>query len=142
MGFKKARAKAEVMEQGWFERLTEFTDPLPEGGPPAAAAVAPSSGPADEPVLVTFSRLAAVRRDLRLLEEALHKVARPAQQQILFEVRMQANQGDPSPAVTVARAYAPRPEAVRQTCKRLTDKVRRLAATDHYFALLADRSVF
>lgn len=51
---------------------------------------------------------------------------------------MQAHQGDPSPAVTVARAYALRPEAVRQTCKRLTDKVRHLAATDPYFAPLAD----
>jgi hypothetical protein len=120
----------------------QFTDPLPEGGPPAAAAVAPPAGPPDEPVPVTFGRLAAVRRDLRLLEEALHKVARPAQQQILFEVRVQATQGDPSPAVTVARAYALRPEAVRQTCKRLTDKVRRLAATDPYFAPLADRSLF
>jgi hypothetical protein len=115
-----------------------FTDPLPEGGPPAAASVAPPAGPADEPVLETLGRLAAVRRDLRLLEEALHKVSRPAQQQILFEFRMQANQGDPSPAVTVARAYALRPEAVRQTCKRLTDKVRRLATTDPYFAPLAD----
>jgi hypothetical protein len=100
--------------------------------------VAPPAGRADEPVLVTFGRLASVRSELRLLDEALRRVSRPSQQQILFEVRMQAGQGDPSPAVTVARAYALRPEAVRQTCKRLVDRVRRLAADDPYFAPLAD----
>jgi hypothetical protein len=62
----------------------------------------------------------------------------PAQQEILFEVKMQAGQGDPSPAVTVARAKALKPEAVRQTCKRLLDRVNDLAATDPYFAPLAD----
>jgi hypothetical protein len=59
---------------------------------------------------------------LRLLQEALKRVSRPAQQEILFEVKMQAGQGDPSPAVTVARAKALKPEAVRQTCKRLIDR--------------------
>jgi hypothetical protein len=62
----------------------------------------------------------------------------PAQQEILFEVKMQAGQGDPSPAVTVARAKALKPEAVRQTCKRLLDRVNDLAGTDPYFAPLAD----
>ena len=89
-------------------------------------------------MLVTFGRLAAVRSDLRLLEEALSRVSRPSQQEVLFEVRMQAGQGDPSPAVTVARAKALRPEAVRQTCKRLIDRVSHLAASDPYFAPLPD----
>lgn len=65
-------------------------------------------------------------------------MSRPAQEEILFEVRMQAGQGDPSPAVTVARAKALRPESVRQTCKRLPDRVSRLAVDDPYFAPLAD----
>jgi hypothetical protein len=116
----------------------QFTDPLPEGGPADIEAVAPPAGRADEPVLVTLGRLASVRSELGLLEEALRRVSRPSQQEILFEVRMQAGQGDPSPAVTVARAYALRPEAVRQTCKRLVDRVSRLAATDPYFAALGD----
>jgi hypothetical protein len=38
----------------------------------------------------------------------------------------------------VARAKALKPEAVRQTCKRLLDRVNDLAATDPYFAPLAD----
>ena len=60
----------------------------------------------DESILFALERLADVRSDLRLLHEALDRVSRPAQQEILFEVRMQAGQGDPSPATTVARAYA------------------------------------
>jgi len=38
----------------------------------------------------------------------------------------------------LARAKALKPEAVRQTCKRLVDRVSNLAATDPYFAPLAD----
>jgi hypothetical protein len=119
----------------------QFADPLPDGGPADTAEVAAGSAPAghdDESVLVTLGRLAAVRSDLRLLEEALGRVSRPGQQEILFEVRMQANQGDPSPAVTIARARALRPDSVRQTCKRVIDKVSRLAATDAHFAPLAE----
>ena len=120
----------------------QFTDPLPEGGPADAdtPVVAPPANDDDENVVVTFERLAALRNDLRLrlLHDALNRVSRPAQQEILFEVKMQAGQGDPSPAVTVARAKALKPEAVRQTCKRLLDRVNDLAATDPYFAPLAD----
>jgi len=119
----------------------QFTDPLPEGGPAAAdTPVAPAPANDDENVVATLERLAALRNDLRLrlLAEALNRVSRPAQQEILFEVRMQAGQGDPSPAATVARAKALKPDAVRQTCKRLLDRVNDLAATDPYFAPLAD----
>jgi DNA-directed RNA polymerase specialized sigma24 family protein len=118
----------------------QFTDPLPEGGPPAVAVAPPppSEGNGDDNVLAALDRLAAARSDVALLHEALDRVSRPAQQEILFEVKMQAGQGDPSPAATVARAKALRPEAVRQTCKRVLDRVYRLAATDPYFAPLAD----
>jgi hypothetical protein len=120
--------------------IGQFADPLPEGGPaeaPAPVAAEPA-GNDDENVLVTLDRLAGLRGELRLLHEALDRVSRPAQQELLFEVRMQATQGDPSPAVTVARAYGLRPDAVRQTCKRVVDRVRDLSATDPYFASLAD----
>jgi hypothetical protein len=120
----------------------QFADPLPDTGlaeadlpvvPPAACA-----DDGDDNVLSALGRLAAARSDVRLLHEALERVSRPGQQEILFEVKMQAGQGDPSPAVTVARAYALRPEAVRQTCKRVLDRVSHLAATDPRFAPLAD----
>ena len=117
----------------------QFADPLPESGlAEAGPVVPPPADRDDENVVVTFERLAGLRSDLRLLHEALNRVSRPAQQEILFEVKMQAGQGDPSPAVTVARAKALKPEAVRQTCKRLLDRVNDLAATDPYFAPLAD----
>ena len=120
----------------------QFADPLPEGGlaETDVPVVPPLANDADEDVVDTFERLAALRNDLRLrlLAEALNRVSRPAQQEILFEVKMQAGQGDPSPAATVARAKALKPEAVRQTCKRLLDRVNDLAATDPYFAPLTD----
>ena len=119
----------------------QFTDPLPDGGPAEAeAAVVPPAAVDDDNVVDIFERLTALRGDLRLrlLREALNRVSRPAQQEILFEVRMQAGQGDPSPAVTVARAKGIKPDSVRQTCKRLVDRVHDLAATDPYFAPLAD----
>jgi hypothetical protein len=119
----------------------QFTDPLPEGGPADAdTPVAPAPANDDENVVATLERLAALRNDLRLrlLAEALNRVSRPAQQEVLFEVGMQAGQGDPSPAATVARAKALKADAVRQTCKRLLDRVNDLAATDPYFAPLAD----
>jgi len=120
----------------------QFTDPLPDGGPADTdtPVVPPQANDDNENVVATLERLAALRNDLRLrlLAEALNRVSRPAQQEILFEVKMQAGQGDPSPAVTVARAKSLKPEAVRQTCKRLLDRVNDLAATDPYFAPLAD----
>ena len=120
----------------------QFADPLPEGGPAETdVPVVPLlANEANEDVVDTFERLAALRNDLRLrlLHEALNRVSRPGQQAILFEVKMQAGQGDPSPAATVARAKALKPETVRQTCKRLLDRVNYLAATDPYFAPLAD----
>ena len=119
----------------------QFSDPLPDGGPAESDVdvVAPAAGD-DENVVAAFARLADLRDDLRLrlLREALDKVSRPGQQEILFEVKMQAGQGDPSPAATVARAKGVKPDSVRQTCKRLVDRVNDLAATDPYFAPLAD----
>src|SRR5437899_2733357 len=114
-GFRRERErKGGTVEQNWFERLTGVMARMAGGD------------------------VAAERSEVRLLCEALDRVSRPAQQEVLFDVRMQAGQGDPSPAVTVGRARAVRPESVRQTCKRVLDKVRCLAVDDPYFAPLAD----
>ena len=121
----------------------QFADPLPEGGLAEEPALAPAlSGAGDEDVLSAFDRLAARHADVRLVHEALDRVSRRAQQEILFEVRMQAGQGDPSPAVTVGRVKNMRPDAVRQTCKRLVDRVNQLVASDPYFAPLAGLPLF
>ncbi|HZQ78672.1 MAG TPA: hypothetical protein VFE55_15155 [Acidimicrobiia bacterium] len=134
-----ARLRVRALVSGY---VGQFCDPLPAGGPAEAdqPVVAPpaATDAASDDVLATFDRLAAARPDVRLLHEALDRVSRRAQQEILFEVKMQAGQGDPSPAVTVARAKAVRPESVRQTCKRLLDRVSHLVATDPQFASLAD----
>ena len=116
-----------------------FADPLPDAGLlEAQPMVVPAADGGDDDVLVALGRLAAKRADVRLLHEALDRVSRPGQQEVLFECKLQAAQGDPSPALTVARDRALRPESVRQTCKRVLDKVRRLATDDPYFAPLAD----
>jgi len=116
----------------------QFADPLPEADVADAGLPVAVADDGDDNVLCALGRLAGARGDVRLLHEALERVSRPAQQEILLEVKMQAGQGDPSPAATVARAYALRPEAVRQTCKRVLDRVSHLAATEPRFAPLAD----
>lgn len=89
-----------------------FTDRCPSAARPTRRPPAPVR-PGDDDVLAVFGRLAAARPDVGLLHEALARVSRPGQRALLFEVRMQAGQGDPSPAVTVgrARAFGPTPSA-------------------------------
>src|SRR5947209_3607167 len=123
-GFRESEREGTRMDEGWFERLSEVMSRMAGGDTAALEALYVGFG---DPIR------SLIRQELRRLGVA---AADPAE--ILFEVKMQANHGDPSPAVTVARAKALRPESVRQTCKRLLDRVARLAATDPYFAPLAD----
>lgn len=118
----------------------QFTDVLPEEGPAEAPAEvwggdAGAAGAADS--VATLRRLAGTRPELRLLREGLDLVSLPGQQAILLEVKVQAALGDPSPAVTVSRMTGVRPDTVRQTVKRVLDRLRRLAAADPHFAPLA-----
>lgn len=116
--------------------LGQFADALPEGGVPEVEAAPPAA--ADEDALATLDRLAGRNRQVALLLEALGQVARPGQQEIMFQVRLQAAQGDPSPSHTVARERGIKPDAVRQTTKRVLDRVRSLTEADPHFAPLAD----
>lgn len=116
----------------------QFADALPEGGPAEATAPTPAG---DDDALVTLRRLAEARDDLRLLLAGLERVGGPGQQALLLEFKVQAGLGDPSPAVTVARMAGVRPDAVRQTCKRLLDRLRLLCADDPEFAALGDLSL-
>jgi hypothetical protein len=97
----------------------QFTDPLPEGGPADAAATAVAAPPAgdDENVVDTLERLAALRHDLRLrlLAEALNRVSRPAQQEILFEVNLLGKApNDPMPP---ASNFNPEAGSCRMVCQ-------------------------
>jgi hypothetical protein len=122
--------------------LGQFTDALPQEGPaeaPVALAASEGAGAGVEADAVsTLRTLAGSRPELRLLQEGLDRVSLPAQQAILLEVKVQAALGDPSPAVTVGQMTGVRPDTVRQTVKRLLDRLRHLATADPYFAPLAD----
>jgi hypothetical protein len=116
--------------------IGQFGDALPEEGPaevPASAGAEVDAGP-----LTTLRRLAGSRPELRLLQEGLDLVSAPPQQAILLEVKVQAALGDPSPAVTVGQMTGVRPDTVRQTVKRILDRLRHLATADPRFASLAD----
>lgn len=132
--------------------LGQFADALPEEGPAEVAAVAAVAGAGSpdgvgaDPVAVLRALAEAralapygtgVAASLRLLQEGLNRVSRPMQQAILLEVKVQAPLGDPSPAVTVGQMAGVRPDTVRQTVKRVLDRLRRLAASDPHFAPLA-----
>jgi hypothetical protein len=132
--------------------LGQFADALPEEGPAELAAGASvtdagsSEGAVADPVAVlralAESRALApygtgVAASLRLLQEGLNRVSRPMQQAILLEVKVQAALGDPSPAVTVGQMTGVRPDTVRQTVKRVLDRLRRLADSDPHFAPLS-----
>lgn len=137
-----ARFRLRALAGAW---VGQFADALPEGGLAEAAATPAASGgaaafaPAAEPeALALFDGLAARRPDVGLLREGLARVSRPAQQAILLEVKLQGALGDPSPAVTVGRQVGMRPDAVRQTVKRVLDRLRHLAETDDRFAPLTD----
>lgn len=117
--------------------IGSFTDPFPEGGLPDRPATAVSAE-TDDDVLDTLDGLGRRLPIVGLLQEALDRVSRRSQQAVLFEAKMQDGQGDPSPAVTIGRARGMRPDAVRQSNKRVLDRVNRLVDTEPHFAPLAD----
>ena len=88
--------------------------------------------------LEVFERLAPCHDGCSLLIEAFDfgKV-KPRDRAILLEVRLQADAGDPSPSITVARDHALKPDAVRQIVKRTRDRLRALADCEPRFAGLA-----
>ena len=118
--------------------IGQFADALPGEGPAEVAGeVEPAAAGAGADPVAVLRGLAESRSELRLLQEGLDLVSRPAQQAILLEVKVQAALGDPSPAVTVGQMTGVRPDTVRQTVKRVLDRLRRLAAADPRFAPLA-----
>jgi hypothetical protein len=115
----------------------QFTGALPDEGPAEASPASAGRDVAGGDPVATLRALAESRPELRLLREGLDRVSGPTQQAMLLEVKVQAALGDPSPAVTVGRMSGVRPDTVRQTVKRVLDRLRRLAASDPHFAPLA-----
>jgi hypothetical protein len=93
---------------------------------------------ADAEDLDVLARLRSSHPTCELLAQALAHVATPRDQALLFGVKVQRSLGDPSPAVTLGAVWGLRPDAVRQVVRRVTDRLRRLAATDLRYAPLAD----
>ena len=60
---------------------------------------------------------------------------------LFLETEVQASLGDRSPAVTVGQMLQLRPEAVRQQHGRVRKRLQALAASDPYFADLADLAI-
>lgn len=93
----------------------------------------------DEAVSETLARLVAEEPIVGLLMEACSEVRvdEPALC-CMLEYRIQQDQGDPSPAHTLAERYGCTPEALRQRVSRNRRRLRRLAADDPRFAAVAD----
>ena len=93
----------------------------------------------DEPIAATFARLVDREPVVGLLPEAC-RAARVGEEAMfcLLEYRIQQDQGDPSPAHTLAPRYGVTPEALRQRVSRSTRRLRRVVADDPRYAALAD----
>ena len=118
---------------GW---VGQHADPLDDA---LLEVEAPLDAPGDEPdVEAVFAHLARILPAVALVREGLAAVASDRDGVLLLEVRLQAELGDPSPAVTVATERGMTPEAVRQAVSRTRRRLRTLAAEDERFAELAD----
>jgi len=83
--------------------------------------------------------LALRHRGIALLLEAIELVdASERDRQVHVDYRVQSLLGDPSPAHTVAHAFALTPVNVRQIDRRMRQKLAALAELDDRFAVLVD----
>jgi hypothetical protein len=115
----------------------QHTDALPAGDPVAnGSGVADGDDGDDGDDVDLLARLAERDEACALLQEALAKVASPRDRAVVLELRVQADSGDPSPAITVGRRHNLSPDATRQVASRVRGRLRRLADDDPHFAAL------
>ncbi len=118
---------------GW---VGQHADPLDDA---LLEVEAPSDAPGAEPdIEAVFAHVARILPAVALVREGLAAVASDRDGVLLLEVRLQAELGDLSPAVTVAAERGMTPEAVRQAVSRTRRRLRTLAAQDERYAELAD----
>lgn len=128
-----ARARVRKVVSSWVGQHADALDDT------ILDLVAPAPASGDEPdLLAVLDELARRLPLVALVHEGLGVVASARDRAILLEVATQAELGDPSPALTVARLHDLRPDAVRQAVSRTRRRLRRLAAEDERFAPLAD----
>ncbi len=104
----------------------------------AGAGAAGAGADVEPPSMVLLERL--VERDvrLRLLCEALATVATLRDGELFLEMTVQEWLGDRAPATSVGPRFAMSPDAARQQKRRVTTRLRHLAASDERFAPLAE----
>jgi len=114
-------------------------DPLDERGEGAAVPEPPPAPSREGSLADAFARLVEEDPRVRLVAEAA-RVARVDDVALLclLDYRVQQDQGDPSPAHTLAPRYGVSPEALRQRISRGRRRLREVVRTDPRFAALAD----
>lgn len=114
-------------------------DPLDEHWSGADREQEPSAASAEDTLADAFARLVAEHPLVGLVAEAA-RAARVDDVVLvcLLDYRVQQDQGDPSPAHTLAARYGTTPDAMRQRVCRARGRLRRIVATDPRFAALAE----
>ncbi len=99
----------------------------------------PAAASAEDSLALAFARLVAEDPRVELVAEAA-RAARVDDVALvcLLDYRVQQDQGDPSPAHTLAARYGTTPDAMRQRICRGRNRLRRIVATDPRFAALAE----
>lgn len=131
-----AERRIRLVVARWVGVHADALDDRWEGGRADAEPAAPSS---ERSLAEAFTRLVEQDPRVRLVAEAA-RAARVDQVALLclLDYAVQQDQGDPSPAHTLAPRYGVSPEALRQRVSRGRRRLRRVVRTDPRFAALAD----
>jgi len=131
-----AERRIRVLVARWVGVHADALDERWEG----AGLADPPPAPSTEGSLAdAFARLVEEDPRVRLVAEAA-RVARVDDVALLclLDYRVQQDQGDPSPAHTLAARYGVSPETLRQRISRGRRRLRQVVRTDPRFAALAD----
>lgn len=117
------------------DRVAELEDRAAGG---AGAGPTPIASDVEPPSMVLLERLVGRDDRVRLLCEALAAVATLRDGELFLEMLVQEWLGDRAPATSVGPRFAMSADAARQQKRRVTTRLRLLAASDERFAALAD----
>jgi DNA-directed RNA polymerase specialized sigma24 family protein len=117
-----------------------FTDPLDETvTEQLAAPPPPAGGAADRGAAAILDDLAAADGQARLLADAFDGAKVSCRDRaVILEYVLQADLGDPSPALTVGAEFGLEPANVRQIVKRTRAKLSSFAGADSRYRPMAD----